>query len=824
MLEKSPRRRIHIALLFDSLISEYAVQLRRAIETAAARRDVRVIVVMGQRLGAREAAEAVQNRLYGAVSKDCVDGVIIVASTVGHYCGPEGLSALCRSYAPLPMCSVGVSLPGVPSLVIDNAGGMRLGTGHLMDVHHCRRIAFIAGQPSSVESNLRVEGYRQAHLERGIAVDEQLLVHGTFTVPSGNAKMRELLRAGVAFDAVVAANDSMALGALDALEEAGLQVPRDVMVCGFDDIDSAHFARPTLSTLRQPMWWLGEKAVDCVLDQLVGRSVAALEAGPVEFVRRESCGCGYQVALTVHPSGEERGSMSDVISERRGGLVAVMRGSVSIPTDALGDWPGMLLDALRDELAGAEGHFTAAFESLLERAQREGASLDEFQRLVSVMRSEFRRVRVRNRDESRHIERIWHSARVLVGASSIRLLGRQKIEQQQVTSWLSWVGERLATALSLSLLRDALIEGLPRLQIERGCVSLYTDAGARELKPLALRTDTGEVTALGDPFPETQLAPADFLDTERCEHFVVLPITFEAEMLGVAVLASGAMPSVYETLRQQIGSAVKGAAMHREMVEQVALRQRLEADRVSKEARLAAEIQTSMKPVLMDVDGLELAALMIPAAEAGGDYYDVIPVRDGAWLAIGDVTGHGLASGLVMLMIQSMVASLSRVEPPLAPSEVVSTIGDAIWDNVRQRLRRDDHATLTVLRYQRGGRFIFAGAHEDIIVWRQRQQRCDTIATPGFWVGAIPSIRRMTHDSEFTLEPGDVMVLYSDGVTEPRNAHHEQFSLERLVALVRAHASKSAPLLRDAIYEAVSAWSPSLDDDVTLLVVRYTGS
>ena len=290
------------------------------------------------------------------------------------------------------------------------------------------------------------------------------------------------------------------------------------------------------------------------------------------------------------------------------------------------------------------------------------------------------------------------------------------------------------------------------------------------------------------PFPQNQLAPPEAFESKTSDSTIVLPITFEAEVLGVLVLGNGALATSYEAVRQQIGSAVKGAMIHHEMIKQVAMRERLEHERVSEEARVAADIQTSMVPVITDVPGLELAGLMLPTAETGGDYYDVIPMQTGAWLAIGDVTGHGLAAGLVMLMLQSMIAALARVEPEPQPSEVISVVGEALWDNVRGRLKRDDHATLTLFRYHGEGCFRFAGAHEDIVVWRKATRRCETIPTPGFWVGALPSVRRMTTDSTLKLEPGDVMVLYTDGVTEPRNAHKEQFSLERLVDLVQGRA------------------------------------
>jgi len=817
------RSRPRIALLFDSLSSEYAVQLRRAVERSATARNVDLMVVMGQCVGARLASQGAQNRIYELISPECVDGVIVVSGTLGHYCGPEGLLALCKSYAPLPVCSLGVALNGIPSFVVDNANGMEMGTAHLIEEHKCSRIVFFAGPHSSEESNQRLAGFRAAHAKSGLAVNDQLIVYGNFTRTAGIDGMRGLLARREAFDAVVAANDNTALGCLEALDEAGIHVPRDVMVCGFDDINSAHFARPTLSTLRQPMWWMGERAVDSILKQLAGEKVPLLSAGPVEFVRRESCGCGYQVALTVHPSGEELPSLRDVIRKYKTEIGKAIASSVSVPNDALGNWPAMLLDALDQELQGVDGRFTATFEELLHRAQSAGASLDEFQRVVSVLRTEFRRVRVQNQEEAHRIERIWHGARVLVGAASIRLLGRQKLLETQASTSLARVGERLAATLSLTLLKEALVDDLPELDIHRAAVSLYTGPRSRELKSLVLMANGREIEPPEAAFSERQLAPPVAFDTGAPDSTIVLPITFEAEVLGVAVLGSGALATSYEAVRQQIGSAVKGAMLHHEMVRQVAMRERLEHERVSEEARVAAQIQTSMNPVVMEVAGLELAAVMLPTAEAGGDYYDVIPMQTGAWLAIGDVTGHGLAAGLVMLMVQSMIAALARSEPEPQPSEVVSVVGDALWDNVRGRLKRDDHATLTVFRYQGDGCFRFAGAHEDIVVWRKATGHCETIPTPGFWVGALPSVRRMTTDSTLKLEPGDAMLLYTDGVTEPRNAHKEQFSLERLVHLVELHGHERAATLCERIVQAVQSWSASLDDDVTLLVVRYVG-
>src|SRR3954471_1354518 len=99
---------------------------------------------------------------------------------------------------------------------------------------------------------------------------------------------------------------------------------------------------------------------------------------------------------------------------------------------------------------------------------------------------------------------------------------------------------------------------------------------------------------------------------------------------------------------------------------------------------IASRIQTSILPRQFEVDGLQIAAQMIPATQVGGDYYDVLPVDGGCWLAIGDVAGHGLTAGLVMLMIQSIVSALTRQRPDATPAELLSILNEVLFENVRR--------------------------------------------------------------------------------------------------------------------------------------------
>jgi serine phosphatase RsbU (regulator of sigma subunit) len=243
---------------------------------------------------------------------------------------------------------------------------------------------------------------------------------------------------------------------------------------------------------------------------------------------------------------------------------------------------------------------------------------------------------------------------------------------------------------------------------------------------------------------------------------------------------------------------------------------------VQEELEIAKRVQTMLLPRAFDVTGLTIAVAMVPATEVGGDYYDVRPFDGGAWIAIGDVSGHGLNAGLVMLMVQSAIAAVAHARPNATPREVVAMANDLLVGNIRERLGHDDHVTLTLLRYQREGHVVFAGAHEDMLLCRRRTRCVERVGTPGTWLGVRRAIDRVFVDSMITLEDGDLLVLYTDGVTEAMNARREQFDIDRLCALIEREQDRPPDAIRDAILAAVRGWMTVQVDDISLVVLRYT--
>lgn len=248
-----------------------------------------------------------------------------------------------------------------------------------------------------------------------------------------------------------------------------------------------------------------------------------------------------------------------------------------------------------------------------------------------------------------------------------------------------------------------------------------------------------------------------------------------------------------------------------------------ENQRLGTELEVARRLQRLLLPKeeeLQAITGLQIASFMEPAAEVGGDYYDVLQYNGKVKIGIGDVTGHGLDSGVLMLMVQTAVRTL-LVNQEANPVKFLGTLNRTLYDNL-QRMQSSKSLTLALLEYE-AGQLRLSGQHEELILVRATGQveRIDTIDL-GFPLGLEPDITAFVRETTVQLQTGDVVVLYTDGITEAINAAREQYGLERLCQVVCAHAQRSAPEIRQAVLEDVWRYvgDEPLRDDLTLLVLK----
>jgi len=255
------------------------------------------------------------------------------------------------------------------------------------------------------------------------------------------------------------------------------------------------------------------------------------------------------------------------------------------------------------------------------------------------------------------------------------------------------------------------------------------------------------------------------------------------------------------------------------------LNDRLKAEniRMSAELDVTRKIQQMLLPKdleLKEVIGLDIAGFMEAAEEVGGDYYDVLQHEGRVKIGIGDVTGHGLESGVLMIMVQTAVRTLLAYNEP-DPVRFLSAINSAIYDNV-QRMKCDKNASLALLDYHEGI-LKLSGQHEEMIVVRCNGsvERFDTIDL-GFPIGLDANIAEFVAETIVQLHSGDVVVLYTDGITEAENMDKVLYGLERLIEVIQINWQQTATEIRHAVIDDVRSHigEQKVFDDITLLVLK----
>ena len=268
-----------LGVLLPDLYGEFFSEVIRGMDETAQRHGFHLIISRSHatKHGLETAMRAMRGR---------VDGVVAMSPDLDG----ESLLNLPSTLPVVLLCSVSRG-DELDSLTIDNCRGARAMVKHLISLGH-KRIAIIKGSTGNYDAAERLRGYRQALKDAGLESERSLELEGGFTEAGGYAAALQLLELDSRPTAVFAANDSMAIGALSALRESGVQVPGQMAVAGFDDIPLARYMDPPLSTVRVSICDLGARAVEMLLHGISSKNAHPRKREQVvtEVVIRHSCG------------------------------------------------------------------------------------------------------------------------------------------------------------------------------------------------------------------------------------------------------------------------------------------------------------------------------------------------------------------------------------------------------------------------------------------------------------------------------------------------------------------------------------------------------
>ncbi|MBN2535799.1 MAG: substrate-binding domain-containing protein, partial [Spirochaetales bacterium] len=523
MNEKRSQKSCHRLGVFTAwFYGHYQVELISGIEEAARRFNTQVIYFSGRALHSPIPYENNHNIIYDTALNASLDGLIIL-SLLANYCNDNALTEFISRYKNIPVITINFrSLIG-NAILTNNTPGFSALMKHLIEKHGYRKLAFVKGPECNRDAMERYAIYKSALSENGMDFNPVLVTEGYYTFRAGQEAVRVFLderglKPGQDIEAIVCANDAIALGVIDALYDRGLHVPRDIAVTGFDNMNESIFPKFPLTSVKQHLREIGNRAVDNLLDYQQNQEPLLFDT---ELVIRDSCGClkpEEQAGLILDP-GREQGSACGMDSfitmgENPGIIPGFSTHNMYVGRNFHGG----------DVIAGNR-KFPASLDLGCERSQRYAYKKD--------------------------LEFIYYEI--------TRIIDNLK-DLQKMTEFNAWM-----------------LGNFPILGIESAWLFLYSQ-GTSGIRVYTLLTgydiqEPGGIE-LKDKIPENVIFD-DILYKRPDRSYCILPLLFKEEKFGLLVMEVNIFTSlVYDTLSSHIGSSIKNirtgeemAAMNRQLLQ-----------------------------------------------------------------------------------------------------------------------------------------------------------------------------------------------------------------------------------------------------------------
>jgi len=281
-----------IAVLVGSMTSEYHEGIMRGAAHVAAEKNYNLIAYCGGVLNSSDPLTLTREKVFELVDMDLIDGVISPFSSHSRFLDKKSSRQFIEQFSSVPVINIGSRVEGYTNVLTDYETGFSELFEHLFQVHRCRKIILVRGPEHHASSEKRMQLYKSLLQQYGLPFDEELVIYSNLNRGSVKVKIESYLDSiNKPFDSIIAVNDNQALGAIDAFQERGIQVPEDVVVVGSMNTLEGAFSTPALSSIQEPLFELGRSAAIELIEQIEGKSPLSEIHIPTSLTIRQSCGC-----------------------------------------------------------------------------------------------------------------------------------------------------------------------------------------------------------------------------------------------------------------------------------------------------------------------------------------------------------------------------------------------------------------------------------------------------------------------------------------------------------------------------------------------------
>jgi signal transduction histidine kinase/DNA-binding LacI/PurR family transcriptional regulator/DNA-binding response OmpR family regulator len=465
-----------------------------------------------------------------------------------------------------PLLFIGSGETG-PTIAADNTGGIFEAVSHL--VHHGhQRIAFLAGSADDMQgdSGDRLRAYQSALASYGLADDPQIVAYGRHVYDGGYAAIRQIMESGAPFSAILASNDEMALGAMQALKEAGLKIPQDVAVIGFDNRFEGAEHEPSLSSIQVPLFSMGYRSVKILLEQIEsGEDLPSSTQVKTRLIVRASCGCSKEEHFTdlYQPATLLAGTNLTPLVQAM--AAAVLSQTQSFAIDECQSFCQQLADTFFTSVKHRDPSiFQTTLKAVLDRSASGENELNVWQDVMTLLRKAHANQTVAA------TEGLWgkdllDQARQTISVHMQKQHWKFATDQRWTSSRLSLLTADLMAVLDEEQIHRILAQHLPDMGIEQGMTVLFE---AEDGDPVGWSSVRNLIHPDQPPirFSTKDFPPENIFDSEEPLTLALIPLVAQSGQLGFAVFSTEHF-DLYGAIVQQIGGALNAARLYRQAME-----------------------------------------------------------------------------------------------------------------------------------------------------------------------------------------------------------------------------------------------------------------
>jgi two-component sensor histidine kinase/DNA-binding LacI/PurR family transcriptional regulator len=571
------KKRHTIGFFIDVFYDQYQMEIWSGVAETCVKQDINLVCFCGGAFKSPYENDA-RTRIYELFQEKDFDGLIILASTIGNFVSKNEFHDFCSSFRRIPTVCIGSLIRDMPSIVVDSDQSMFEMVAHCIQEHNCRRIAFIKGPDDNDDAVKRLTAYKKALAYFGIDFNPDLVVPGDFVYGTGRRGVSILLdKRKVDMDVIIGANDITAIDAIEALKSRGIKVPEHIKVVGFDNIPEGRFIKPKLTTISQPVYSLGFKAVMLLKQWLETGEINPVTSLPTYLKVRQSCGClikrPQKHIIEKYKELQRHDGSNFVLNDnvfkkiKRGISIINIQGSHK---NIIFDYANTLYTIFYLAIKYKRPQiFLDNLEHLIYESKQYDLRIDKWKKIIEAIFC-----MLITTFEATEYEETLNCLYVHFTELIRDIEKRERLDfniyTERVASELHRFSQKLIITFNLEKLKPKIIEVIDILAIQRLIIFRLLSVGSGQSMVVPILAYDDRIP-INENFPEESLSQKSIVSeclsiVRNRITYIVMPLFIETELLGFVVLKPSMLKGIiYENLTVQLSSALKSAFIIEEL-------------------------------------------------------------------------------------------------------------------------------------------------------------------------------------------------------------------------------------------------------------------